>query len=174
MFSLEEGTPFSKLHSDVVWTSMAPPTLLWDPPTTIQGWEDAAAEQSGPVGCRDPETLVDPLGPSGSSFGSSQSHQTNPLSLLFPSLSLADGQDRTQLSQGLRPPGQCAGHQVEPLHRQHHCLVLRGHVGEQEGCSPERVGARGCLRASSWRPSSLNSLLLPSLPLFCPLGHPFG
>ena len=93
MFSLEEGTPFSKLHSDVVWTSMAPPTLLWDPPTTIQGWEDAAAEQSGPAGCRDPETLVDPLGPSGFSFGSSQGHQTNPLSLLFPSLSLADGQD---------------------------------------------------------------------------------
>ena len=161
MFLLEEGTPFSKLHSDVMWTSVAPPTLLWDPPTTIQCWEDAATEQYGPAGCRDPKTSVDSLGPSGSSFRSSQGHQTNALlSSLSLSLSLADGQDRTQLPQGLRSPGQCAGHQVEPLHRQHHCLVLRGHVGEQEGCSPGWVGARGRLPASS-----LTSPLLPSLPL---------
>lgn len=87
MFLLEEGTPFSKLHSDAVWTSMAPPTLLWDPPTSVQCGEDAAPEQYGPAGCRDPKTLVDPLGPLALLSGHPRAIKLIPFSLLFLSLS---------------------------------------------------------------------------------------
>ena len=95
---LEEGAPFSTLHTGVVWARTAPPTtLLCDPPHHHTVLGDCSHRAIGLSRMQGPEDI---RGPSrtfwssveaqdkGSSFKSPQGHQTNALFSLSLSLSL--------------------------------------------------------------------------------------